>query len=105
MAPDTKGSGIGCDNMSVVINASTPSRPLNKKTIALSYHFVREHQANHVICIRKIDSKENYADPNTKALPNHEHHSHFREFMTSGDKLRALHDLQGPSPSTMECGE
>eukprot|EP00957_Ditylum_brightwellii_P053825 4078105-Ditylum_brightwellii.AAC.1 len=53
---------IFVDNMSVVLNASNPGSTLNKKTVALSYHFVREHVANAVIEIRKIDSEDNFAD-------------------------------------------
>eukprot|EP00957_Ditylum_brightwellii_P134727 10271592-Ditylum_brightwellii.AAC.1 len=47
---------IFVDNMSIVLNASNPGSTLNQKTVALSYHFVREHVANDAIKIRKIDS-------------------------------------------------
>eukprot|EP00957_Ditylum_brightwellii_P124315 9475680-Ditylum_brightwellii.AAC.1 len=59
---------IFVDNMSVVLNALNPGSTLNKKTVALSYHFVREHVANDVIKIRKIDSEDNFADLFTKPL-------------------------------------
>eukprot|EP00957_Ditylum_brightwellii_P062771 4763633-Ditylum_brightwellii.AAC.1 len=39
----SKPTPIFMDNMSVVLNASNPDNTLNKKTIALSYHFVWEH--------------------------------------------------------------
>ena len=47
----TKATPIFCDNMGVILNAANPGSSLNKKAIALSYHFVREHQAGGVINI------------------------------------------------------
>jgi Reverse transcriptase (RNA-dependent DNA polymerase) len=38
-----KPTPIFVDNMGVVLNASNPGSTLNKKSVALSYHFVREH--------------------------------------------------------------
>jgi hypothetical protein len=76
-----KSTPIFVDNMGVVLNASNPGSTLNKKSVALSYHFVREHVANSVIEIRKIDSADNYADPFTKALRSNEHHGFFYEVM------------------------
>ena len=77
----TKPTPIFVDNMGVVLNASNPGSTLNKKSVALSYHFVREHVANSVIEIRKIDSADNYADPFTKALTSGDHHDFFYEVM------------------------
>ena len=74
-----KVTPIYVDNMGVVLNASNPGSTLNKKSVALSYHFVREHVANDVIEIRKIDSADNFADPFTKALTSNEHHDFFYE--------------------------
>ena len=74
----SKSTPIWVDNMSVVLNATNPGSSLNKKAIALSYHFVREHQAQKVISIRKVDTKDNFADPFTKALSNPEFHGFFR---------------------------
>jgi len=54
--------------MGVIINSTNPVSSLNKKTIALAYHFTREHIANNVVKIRKVDTKYNYVDPLTKAL-------------------------------------
>ena len=62
------------DNMSVVLNENNPGRSFNKKTVAFSYHFVREHVANDVAEVRKITTKENYADLFTKALVSNEVH-------------------------------
>ena len=64
----TQPAKIYCGNMGVVINSSNPVSTLNKKTIALAYHFTREHIANNVVKIRKVDTEDNYADPLTKAL-------------------------------------
>jgi hypothetical protein len=76
-----KPTPIFVDNMSVVLNASNPGSTLNKKSVALLYHFVREHVANSVAKIRKIDSAGNYADPFTKALNSMDHNDFFYEVM------------------------
>lgn len=76
----SKSTPIWVDNMSVVMNATNPGSSLNKKAIALSYHFVREHQAQSVISVRKIDTKDNYADPFMKALTNPGFHGFFETF-------------------------
>ena len=73
----SKPTPIWVDNMGVVLNATNPASPLNKKVIALAYHFVREHQANQVISIRKIATEDNYADPWTKALTPGEFHAFY----------------------------
>jgi hypothetical protein len=75
----TQPTVIWVDNMGVVLNASNPGSTLNKKSIALSYHFIREHAAGKVISIRKIDTKDNYANPMTKALSSTHHHDFFYE--------------------------
>jgi hypothetical protein len=56
----SKPTPIFVDNMGVVLNASNPGSTSNKKSVALSYHFVREHVANDVMEIRKIDTADNY---------------------------------------------
>ena len=71
------------DNQSVFISSTNTSTSLNHKNVALSYHFVRENQANEVVDVRKIKSKENYADPFTKGLNSREHGDHFYELMTN----------------------
>ena len=73
----TQSTPIWVNNMAVVLNATKPGSALNKKVIALAYHFVREHQSKSVVSIRKIDTKDNYADPFTKALNNTEFHAFF----------------------------
>jgi hypothetical protein len=50
----TKSTPVFVDNMSVVLNASNPGSTHNKKSVALLYHFVREHVANSAIKIRKL---------------------------------------------------
>jgi hypothetical protein len=49
----SKSTPIFVDYMSVVLNASNPGSTLNKKSDALSFHFVREHVANSMAEIRK----------------------------------------------------
>ena len=50
------------DNVSVYLNVANPASSLNKKAIALAYHFVREHQSRKVIYAQHIRSEDNYAD-------------------------------------------
>ena len=75
----TKPTAIWVDNMGVILNASNPGSTLNKKTVALSYHFVREHAANGVVSIRKIHTTDNFADPFTKAMTSTAHGDFFYE--------------------------
>ena len=77
----TKPTNIMVDNMSVVISASNPATTLNKKHIALAYHFVREHAASKVINILKIDSVDNFADPFTKGMSSGDHGDFYHEIM------------------------
>ena len=57
------------DNMVVMINATNLGSSLNKKAVALSCHFVHEHEATNVMWISKIYADGNYADPFTKGFP------------------------------------
>ena len=77
----TKPTNIMVDNMSVVISAFNPATTLNKKHIALAYHFVREHAASKVINILKIDSVDNFADPFTKGMSSGDHGDFYHEIM------------------------
>ena len=72
---------IFVDNEGVVLNTINPASPLNKKALALAYHFAREHQHGKVISIRKIDTNDNYADAMTKPLNRTKHHAFFGELM------------------------
>jgi len=78
-----KPTPIYVDNMLVVLNASNPGSALNKKAIALSYHYTREHVANNVIEIRKIESEQNCSDPMTKALNSTNLHGFFYEIQSN----------------------
>eukprot|EP00957_Ditylum_brightwellii_P159470 12138739-Ditylum_brightwellii.AAC.1 len=70
--------------MSVVINATNLRSNLNKKTVALSYHFVRKHVANEVVEVKKIVLEDNFADPLTKALDSNDFHGFYYECMVNG---------------------
>ena len=72
---------IYIDNEGVFLNSCDPGSTLNKKHVALAYHFVREHQANSVVSIYKLESPDNYADPFTKSLSGKEHGEFFRHLM------------------------
>lgn len=79
----SKPTPIWVDNMGVILNASNPGSTLNKKHIALAYHFVRENVATNVVEICKISSKDNYADPFTKALGSKSFHDFFYEIQSN----------------------
>eukprot|EP00957_Ditylum_brightwellii_P090011 6855400-Ditylum_brightwellii.AAC.1 len=70
--------------MSAVLNVTNPGSTLNKKMIALLYHFVREHVANGVVKIRKINADNNFADLFTKPLASNKFHGFFHECMVTG---------------------
>eukprot|EP00957_Ditylum_brightwellii_P178569 13602272-Ditylum_brightwellii.AAC.4 len=74
---------ISAENMSMVIIATNPGSTLNKKTMALSYHFVRDHVANRVVEARKIVSEDNFANPSTKALVSNDFHGFYHECMVN----------------------
>ena len=69
------------DNLSAITNVTVPGSTLNKKYLALAYHFCREHFSANIVNIRKIDGKDNFADPFTKPLVNHEFHGHMNDIM------------------------
>jgi len=69
------------DNLGAITNATVPGSMLSKKYLALAYHFCREHFSAEIVNIRKIDGKDNYSDPFTKALVNHEFHGHMNDIM------------------------
>ena len=79
----TKPTVIYGDNLSAIRNSVDPGSPLKKKYLALAYHFCRQYFSAGVVSIRKIDTKENIADPFTKGLPSKEHHTHFNSFMSN----------------------
>ena len=56
------------DNLSAIKNTIEPGSPLKKKYLALAYHFRCEHYSSGIVYIRKIDTKENVADPQLKKM-------------------------------------
>lgn len=77
----SKPAVIYGDNLSAIYDTIEPGSALNKKHIALAYHFCREHYSGNVVDIRKIVTKDNYSDPLTKALLSTEFHGHINEMM------------------------
>jgi hypothetical protein len=69
--------------MAVILNSTNPGSTLNKKHVALAYHFVREHVAHSVVNIHKINTEDNYADPFTKGLNSTAFHDFFYEVQTN----------------------
>ena len=70
--------------MSLVLNANNNGSTLNKKTVALSYHFIREHVANNVVDVRKIHTSGNFVEPFTKPLVINDVHGFYHECMVNG---------------------
>ena len=70
--------------MSVVLNVTNPGRILNRKTVALSYHFVREHVSNNIVEVRKIHNRNNFQDPFTKPLVINYFHEVYHELRGNG---------------------
>ena len=56
---------------------------MNKKMIALAYHYVWEHQANNVVNICFTPADENYANAFTKALDSNALNDFFYEIMAN----------------------
>ena len=79
----TKAATVLCDNKGMVINSTVPQSTMNKKTIALAYHYVQEHQANDVVNICSILHEENYANAFTKALDSTKFNDFFYEIMAN----------------------
>lgn len=61
-------SHIFCDNESVVNNTTKVDSRLNKKHLAIAYHYVRWCVAAGIVSIAWIDTRENLADAFTKRL-------------------------------------
>ena len=64
----TKPTIIYEDNMSVVLSSSNLESTLQYKSMALSYHFAREHVSGEVAEIQKVHVSQNIADALTKGL-------------------------------------
>ena len=79
----SKPTPIFVDNKSVFLQAANPSSSLNKKAIALAYHFVREHQSGEVIDVRHIPTDQNYSDCLSKSLGSKQLNDFVYEFMTN----------------------
>jgi hypothetical protein len=71
------------DNQSVCMSSTDPGSTLNKKCVALAYHYVREHIANNVVEVLKIASEDNYADPFTKGTNSTTHGDFFHNLMSN----------------------
>ena len=61
----SKTTPVFVENMSVVLKVANTGRILNKKTMALIYHFFREHVAKNSVEVRKIHNSYNFVDPFT----------------------------------------
>ena len=66
--PVTKPTNIFADNFGVIQSANIPHSDLNKKHVAISYHYVREAVTAKIINPIWVRTDENFADICTKAL-------------------------------------
>jgi hypothetical protein len=62
-------TNVFCDNEAVTKNVRTPESTLNKKSLSICYHAVREAVAAGVIRVAWEDTNTNLADLLTKTLP------------------------------------
>ena len=76
-----KQSKIYLDNQSVFLNSTVPGIGLNQKEVVLSYHLVREHNANNVVNVYKMKSEDNYSEPLTKRMNSTNHGIFFHNIM------------------------
>ena len=65
-----------CDNKAVVTITTTAGRIINKKYLALTYYFYREHFSTEVIDIRWVEGNNNIADFMKKCLGTTDFYSH-----------------------------
>ena len=75
---------IFVDNRSVVLNANNPGSTLNRTTVAIRYHFVKEHDSKHVVEVRKIHTRDNFSETFTKPLVINDFHGFYHEYMVNG---------------------
>ena len=80
----SKPTPVFMKNMSMVSNATNIGSTVNKITVALSYHFLRENIANNVVEERKIHTSNNFANPFTKPLAINDFHGYYHECMVNG---------------------
>ena len=66
--PVSQPTNLFGDNYGVIQSASIPDSELKKRHIAISYHFVREAIAAHVINAIWVPTDQNFSDICTKAL-------------------------------------
>ena len=65
-----------CDNTRAVAQAKEPRAHHKSKHILRRFHLVREFVERQEVCIKRVESKNNIADPFTKALPQREFDHH-----------------------------
>ena len=65
-----------CDNTVAIAQAKEPRAHHKSKHILRHFHLVREFVERQEVCIKRVESKNNIADPFTKALPQREFDRH-----------------------------
>ena len=65
-------------------NGLTVDDIILKKSVALNYNLIREHVANSVVEMRKINTNEKIAEPSTKSTVRNYLHDFYHECMING---------------------
>ena len=63
----SKNTPIFIYNTIVALDATNPGITRNKKTMALSYHFIWEHVSNNIVQARKIQTRNNFQNLNLQS--------------------------------------
>ena len=76
--PVTRAARIFGDNMSVLLNISSPDSQLKKKHLCIAYHILRENCASSALEPFYVPSNQNYSDFLTKGLSAvlHDYHTY-----------------------------
>ena len=78
-----KPTSLFVESTSVVLNATNNGSTLNKKTVVLIYHFVREKFSNNVVEVKKIHTSNNFEYPLTKPLMINDFYGFYHECMVN----------------------
>jgi hypothetical protein len=69
---------IFCDNEGAIAQAKEPRSHHSTKHILRRFHYIRDIVERGDVCIRKVHTDQNLADPFTKPLPQAKHEGHAR---------------------------
>ena len=89
-----------CDNTGAVAQAKEPRSQHKSKHILRRFHLVREIIERQDVIIERVDTKNNIADPFTKALPQQlfDRHLDCMELKYKGDWLQCKWEIERNMP-------